>query len=499
MNPLLHALQQQAKNQPQDIVLEGRGIAVSAAELLAQLQSLARFLRGSGAQTIAIYADNSPAWAMVDLVCQLECLHLVPVPTFSSSAQVEHLLWSAGVDTLIYDKGMSAQLPPERRVGAMALSDLTDLSVAKLQPRYMPCVPLNTTKITFTSGSTGKPKGVCLSFEQCLNVAESLAMAINVSRPRHLCLLPLSTLLENIGGIYMPLLAGGNSILVPLGELGMTGSSELDTKRFLAALEHYQPNTLILVPELLAALDTALEQGWQPPESLRFVAVGGARIAPAMVRRVRDKGLPVYECYGLSECASIVSLSSSKYDRLGTSGCMLPNLDVRAREGEIEVSGNNFLGYLDQPATWGLHSVSTGDIGTVDADGYVTIKGRSNNILITSFGRNVSPEWIESELSASRSFLQTLVVGDGRPCCTALLLPVNADASDMEIQAAVDHANAGLPDYARVKQWLRLSEPLTVANGLLTDNGRARREQIQERYAKKIDQLYSENKESMAS
>ena len=497
MNPLLQALQQRAKNQPQDIVLEGQSAGVSAAELLTQLQSLARVLRDSESRTVALYADNSPAWAMVDLACQLESRCLVPVPTFFSSAQVEHLLVSSGVDTLIYDRGLAEQLPPQYQTASRDLPGLPDLFMAKSKPGYLPCVPLNTTKITFTSGSTGKPKGVCLSFSQCLNVADSLARAINIPRPRHLCILPLSTLLENIGGVYVPLLSGGRSIIVSPGELGFTGSSGLNSQRFLAALERYQPNTLILVPQLLAVLDAAMAQGWQPPESLGFVAVGGARVAADMVRRVREKGLPVYEGYGLSECASVVSLNSPGNDRLGTAGRVLPHVHARERDGEIQVHGNTFLGYLDQPATWGLPAVSTGDVGTVDADGYVTIKGRSKNILITSFGRNVSPEWVESELT-SQQFQQAIVLGEGRPSCAALLLPADINATDIEVQAAVDRANASLPDYARVGQWLRLDEPLSTATGLLTENGRPKRAQIQEHYSRQIDQLYSEHEESIA-
>ena len=109
---MLKTLRQRAKNQPQEVVLQGRGAAINAAELLAHLQSLAQVLRDGAARTVALYADNSPAWAIVDLACQLQSRCLVPIPPFFSASQVEHLLSSAGVDTLIYDRELTSRLPP---------------------------------------------------------------------------------------------------------------------------------------------------------------------------------------------------------------------------------------------------------------------------------------------------------------------------------------------------------------------------------------------------
>ena len=468
---------------------------MTATQLLSQLQSIGTLLRDRGAKTVALYADNSPAWAIVDLACQLASLCIVPVPTFFSSSQVDHLLTSAGVDTLIYDIAREATLAARYHRDSVEIAESIGLFIADIVPEKRPGVPLHTAKITFTSGSTGEPKGVCLSSDQCLTVAQSLAYSIDVLRPRHLSMLPLSTLLENIGGIYMPLLTGGTSVLVPPGALGMSGSSGLDSERFLSAFEEYQPNTLILVPQLLLVLVMAVEQGWPAPESLQFIAVGGARVAPELVLRARACGLPVYEGYGLTECASVVSLNCPRYDRPGTSGRVLPHATVQVRDGELEVSGNTFLGYMDQPISWGATLVSTGDVGTVDESGFVTIGGRSKNILITSFGRNVSPEWVESELFASCSIHQAVVVGEGRPCCAALLYPVKVEMTDADIQSVVDRANEELPDYAQIGHWLRLVEPMSVENGLITENGRPRRYEIQEHFARDIDQLYSDIRE----
>ena len=498
MNRLLLALRDRAHNSPSDVVLQGNGVSLSAVDLLGEINCLIEELEKTEVRTIALYADNSPQWAVVDLACQFSGICLIPIPTFFSRAQIDHLLCSAGVELLIFQETLVESLGARHCSHLWPMSSLDGYSVAVLSPVHTASRPEHSSKITFTSGSTGQPKGVCLSVDQCLKVAQSLADAIDVVEPRHLCLLPLSTLLENIGGIYMPLLANGSSVLAAPSELGMMGSSQLSAQRLLQAIEHFQPNTMILVPQLLSVLDTALHNGWRPPRSLAFVAVGGARVAAEMVERVRAKGLPVYEGYGLSETASVVSLNTPAHNRPGTSGKVLPHVSVAARYGELEVSGNAFLGYMNQPESWGLKTIQTGDVGSIDNDGYVAVEGRSKNILISSFGRNISPEWVESELMASGLFHQALVLGDGRPYCVALLLPGDSELNDSAISHAVNAANGTLPDYARVMKWLRLEKQLSALDGLLTDNGRPRRDQIAEYFALQVDQLYQQQPETIA-
>lgn len=498
MNTLLLALQDRARQSPSDIVLEGSDQEMTAVDLLSELDALVEFLTKVEARTVALYADNSPQWAVVDLACQFTDLCLVPVPTFFSTDQVHHLLSSTGVDLLIFQEVLGEKLDVINAKNLLSMPVLEGYQAAVLHPSCTAMRPPHTSKITFTSGSTGQPKGVCLSFKQCLNVARSLAQAVDVAEPRHLSLLPLSTLLENIGGIYMPLLSHGCSVLAAPCELGMSGSSGLSPQGLLQAIERIQPNTMILVPQLLSVLDTAMQAGWHPPQSLTFVAVGGARVASEMIERVRAKGLPVYEGYGLSESASVVSLNTAANNRPGTSGKVLPHVSVVSQKGELIVSGNAFLGYMNQPESWGLHTIQTGDVGSIDSDGYVSVEGRRKNILISSFGRNISPEWVESELMACGLFHQALVLGDERPYCIALLLPGDLEMPDETISKAVQAACITLPDYARVERWLRLDKPLSEADGLLTDNGRPRRDKIAEHFAFRIDKVYDEKTEVYA-
>lgn len=482
------------------ILLEGAGKVLSAAQLVMEVSRLAETLGDLQISALALWADNGPAWIVVDLACQLAGVRLVPLPLFFSSAQVQHGLLSAGVDALASDSSAIEELLPESIKTTIEKIDPTDsqcvgLTLYRLPPQSCQ-VPEGTGKITFTSGSTGEPKGVCLSSGHQLRVAQSLADILNLKAVRHLCLLPLSTLLENVAGVYAPLLSRGQVIAPSLKELGLQGSSKLDISALTSAFSRYQPETVILVPELLRALVLAAKVGWQPPDSLRFVAVGGARVAPDLIQDARACGLPVYEGYGLSECASVVSLNTPEHDLPGSAGLPLPHLKVVAEQGELLVFESGFLGYLNEPESWNRPPVATGDLGSLDADGFVRIEGRKGNRLISSFGRNISPEWVESELLVGSLLAQVVVVGDSRPFCSALLYPLSIDTSEQKIQGWLDAVNQRLPDYARVGEWLRLPRPLTFVDGFLTSNGRPRREEISKFYRAEIDALYKDQQES---
>jgi len=227
----------------------------------------------------------------------------------------------------------------------------------------------------------------------------------------------------------------------------------LDVATLLDCIEQHQPDSLILVPEILKALVVATECGWRPPSSLHFVAVGGGKVATELLRRARFAGLPAFEGYGLSECASVVTLNVPDANHSGSVGRPLPHVRVDIEDGEIVVTGSAFLGYVGQPDTWESGPVHTGDIDHIDDEGFVYVDGRAKSQLITSYGRNVSPEWVESELTATPILQQAVVFGDARPFCVALVHAREASTTDGEIDALIRSTNQRLPDYARIVEW----------------------------------------------
>lgn len=486
MSSVISAIVRHAGLRPGAPALEDRARRIGYRELAARVASLAASLRDSGARTIGLLADNGIDWALADLAALSAGLPIVPLPTFFSATQLGHAIERAGVDLLLTDRpALLVGLP-----GAGTATPFHDsLSVIRLAGSAV-ALPPGTLKITFTSGTTGAPKGVCLGRDAIEAVAVSLCEACCASPDdRHLALLPLPTLLENIGGLYVPLLAGATTVLPPSEEVGLTGSSGVDPMRMLDALASARASSAILVPQLLLALVAARRAGAALPGRLRFLAVGGARVSPRLLAAAQALGLPAFEGYGLSECASVVALNRPGEAQPGSVGRVLPHAEVAiAADGEIRVRGGGFLGYLGEAPRADNEWVDTGDIGRLDADGRLYLSGRRRNVFITAYGRNVSPEWVEGELLLEPAIAQAAVFGEASAVNTAVLV-ARPGVDDAALAAAVAAANRALPDYARVGAWVRADTPFTPANGLLTQNGRPRREAIAAAYRTRIEQL----------
>jgi long-subunit acyl-CoA synthetase (AMP-forming) len=420
-------------------------------------------------------------------------MNLVPLPAFFTPEQMVHAVSASGMRAVFTTEAAHASA-----LGfTEGLASAGPLRLFKSpQPPAPPALPRNGAhKITFTSGTTQAPKGVVLSTEQQLRTASSLAaVTADLGIRRHLCALPLPVLLENVAGAYTALMLGATCVCPTLGDLGVSGATGFDAERLLDAIGYYEPQSVILLPQMLQAMVTRLAARSKPDpriQSLLFVSVGGAKTPATLLVAARQLGLPVYEGYGLTECASVVSVNLPGADRIGTVGKPLPGITVRSTaDGELEVAGRPYVGYLDSTLTEPQQWFATGDLGTIDADGFVTVTGRKKNVLVTSFGRNVSPEWPESLLLESPHVAQAAVFGDGCPYLVAILVAAANETTDTVLESAVTQANLHLPDYARVSSWIRAAEPFTSANGLATANGRIRRDALAQRYAARLDALY---------
>ncbi|MGJ7518026.1 AMP-binding protein [Pseudomonas baetica] len=469
-----------AERRANDIALWGDESTLDYATLYAQILDRQQRLRDENAGVIALALDNGVEAMLWDLAILFEGLTCLTLPPFFSPAQRSHCLAQSQAERVIAGPELESEL---QEAGYEKSGEFWRRHFSSPAP-----LPDGTAKLTFTSGTTGTPKGVCLSADSLLRVARELDQASQPTAPRHhLALLPLAVLLENLG-CYAALYAGATLSLPGQRTLGIQGASGVDVPRLLHCLATRQPESLILVPQLLLMLVNAAEQKAFAPQSLRFAAVGGARVSAELLLRARRAGLAVYEGYGLSECASVVCLNRPGARRPGSVGQPLPHVEVRlADDGEVLIKGSTLLGYLGEaPCTdqwW-----PSGDLGEFDAEGFLYLKGRKKHQYITSFGRNVNPEWVEAELTQRRHIAQAFVYGEAMPRNHALLWPHRPDCTDEQLAAAVAEANEALPDYAQVHCWSRLEQPFTCANGLLTANGRPRREAIVERYRAQLSE-----------
>lgn len=477
MRSVIEAVSRRARRSPGEIAVTDGTAAISYRMLRRTYEELAAKLavRYAGSGAIGLCLDNSPVWVALDLALIQIGRPVVVLPTFFTDAQRQHALAQTGAEILITDRPISGfpHFGTLAILGAELFLYDTGLSAIDL--------PAGTAKVTFTSGTSGQSKGVCLSQHGMETVANALIDTIGADfADIHCAVLQLAVLLENVAGLYPTLIAGGRYHVPPQARIGFAMPFRPDYRLLAQALQGCRATSTILVPEILKGLIGALAADFTTLPEMRLLAVGGANVAEDLLVRAAAIGLPVFQGYGLTEMGSVVALNTPDSNRRGSVGRPLPHIRVDiAADGEILLRPPAFLGYVGDMSAPAC--LSTGDIGRLDETGHLHISGRKSNVLITSFGRNVAPEWVESELLCEPAIGQAIAFGNDRPALGALIVPSSAALKDADIGSAIDAANARLPEYARIRHWAMVP-PFTPANQQMTANGRLRRHVIHEHY-----------------
>jgi long-chain acyl-CoA synthetase len=250
---------------------------------------------------------------------------------------------------------------------------------------------------------------------------------------------------------------------------------------------------------------------------VRLMVSGGAPLSVEVAEFFEAIGIPVLEGYGLTETCAPATVNREGRYRFGTVGHPLPGVEVKiADDGEILIkSPGNFLGYYkDEAATQAAMPdgwLRTGDIGTLDPDGYLVITDRKKDLIITAAGKNIAPQNIEAMLRQHRGISNVCVVGDQRPYCVAL---VTVDLSDLRamnpglpagaedaarhpfveslVAQAIEATNAHLAKYETIKKWRVLAGDFTQDGGEITPTLKLKRRVVAEKYAKEIASLYGD-------
>ncbi|MFZ3565687.1 AMP-dependent synthetase/ligase [Streptomyces sp. BH097] len=415
--------------------------------------------------------------------------------------------------------------------------------------------------LVYTSGTTGDPKGVVLSHRNVIH--ESLMQEQLVPLPEHprsVAYLPMAHIAERVLGIYMPICSGGHVTICPSPDQLLPALQKVRPHGFfgvprvweklttglraqLAALPEEQATALAQVqktalevfrlrsadkgvpPELAEQLETLDELALRPlraaigfDDCLRAFS-GAAPIPTAVLEFLASVGLPVYEVWGLSETTGAATVSTPDVFALGSVGCPGPGIEVKAaKDGELFVRGPVvFAGYLqaDGAIASGTDTegwLPTGDVGTVDSRGIVTVTDRKKELIITAGGKNIAPTRIESLLRAHPLIGQAVAIGDRRRYVTALLVldeeaaPQWARAAGLTtteldelavhprvlaaLDAAVEEANAVLSRVEQVKRYRVLAGPWTTETGELTPKLSLRRRAIDDLHAATIESMY---------
>lgn len=506
--------------------ISGEKLTLNYQQLLAEIEAtnilLPHTLNKAEQKSYAILMDNHPAWAVLDLALMFSQQCSIALPKFFSTEQLYHALLDSQADYLIIDEVMSEQLSEALNASIEAtMVSRTKIIIASKELQLITLkMPLSeqkvrphVAKITYTSGTTDQPKGVLLSEQSILAKTQSLAEASGANSNDHsLSILPLSTLLENIAGLYVPLSKGGSVSLLSPQRIGISGSSQIDAQQLMMTINTIQPTAFIIIPQLLQMFIKLLSSGYQLPASIRFIAMGGAPISLHLLKMAEQLHIPVFEGYGLSEAASVVAVNTPQAHKIGSVGQVLKTHSIKIVaeqssnnassdkledelkaeiEGEIFIKEALFNGYLGEQAIDSQAFYATGDIGKLDSEGFLYITGRKKNIINTSYGRNISPEWIEKELEAIPDIAQSVIVGHAKPYLIAIIVLRNTQLDNSGLSALLNTLNEKLPDYARVNDFIISDTPFTIANNQLTGTGRPRRREIINHFNKQIEALYA--------
>lgn len=412
--------------------------------------------------------------------------------------------------------------------------------------------------IIYTSGTTGEPKGVMLTHGNLVANLEAGSQVLELSQADvALSFLPLShgfermvsyiylftgvsivfaesmeTIARDIGTVQPTVVTGVPRVYEKIqARIVTTGEGASPAKAAIfrwavkagiakarARLTGRTPGTLVSARAAVADRLVFSTIRQRLGGRIRFLVSGSAPLGASVLEFFHGIGLPIVEGYGLTETAPILTVNPANAPRAGTVGRPLPNVELRiAPDGEILARGPNVMtGYYNKPEAtrevlkdgW----FATGDIGALDAEGYLRITDRKKDILVTSGGKNIAPQPIEDVLRRSPLVAEAVVLGDRRRYVAALLVPEftalerrlqglgRPPAARDELvtrpdvialyQEIVDALNRDLSPYERVKRMALLPSEFTVASGELTPTLKVKRRVVEERWRPQIEALY---------
>ncbi|MET0353486.1 MAG: long-chain fatty acid--CoA ligase, partial [Plantibacter flavus] len=523
---------------------------------------------------IGLMCKTRYEWTLIDFAVWFAGALLVPIYETSSPSQVQWILSDSGATSVLVETPdqfarfdeVHGDLPEVSRVWQIDLGDLDKIAAAgvevpdeEIERRRNLAVGSDMATLIYTSGSTGRPKGCILTHSNFVELSRNSAVALKevVSAPGASTLLFITT--AHIFARFIAVLCVHS---------GVKTGHQPDTKQLLPSLGTFKPTFLLAVPRVFekvynsseqkaeaggkgkifrAAAETgiayskALESGSVPfglkvkfrvldrlvlskirtamGGRVRYAVSGSAPLGPRLGHFFHALGIVILEGYGLTETTAPATVNLAQKSKIGTVGPALPGVSLRiADDGEVEVRGINvFKEYWQNPEAtaeafddgW----FRTGDIGSFDSDGFLTITGRKKEIIVTAGGKNVAPAALEDPIRATPVVGQVVVVGDQKPFISALItldtemlpswLANNGQDASMSareaarnpavlaaVQRAIDEANTKVSRAESIRKFVILDEELTEASGHLTPKLSIKRNVILKDFAETIEGMY---------
>ena len=557
---------------------DGDWYGVSTQEFYEEVVALAKGLIAAGitpGQAIGILSRTRYEWVLIDFAIWFAGAVSVPIYESSAPAQIEWILSDSDSVALFIENdehlerfnSIRSSTPRLKQVWRIDSPDFGDLirggekvSDADLQAARAQAELQDLATIIYTSGTTGNPKGCELTHrgfvDHCRNAVAELPEFAN-DRQTSLLFLPMAHVFARFVSVIC-IHAG-----IKVGHLS-------DPKTVAPELAKFKPTFLLAVPRVFekvynaaelraestgkgkifrAAAETAINysRALDTPSGpglglklryrlfdklvfgklraamggrVEFAIAGGAPLGERLGHFFRGLGLVVLEGYGLTETSAAAVIGRAKWQKIGKVGRALPGTGIKiADDGEIWLRGINIMrGYWRNEAATREAFVEdwfrTGDIGTLDEDGFLTVTGRKKEMIITAGGKNVAPALLEDPLRAHPLIGQALVIGDAQPFVGALIsldpemVPVwganNGLEAELtlaeavehplilaELQRVIDAVNATVSQAERIRKFAVLEKELTEASGHLTPSMKIKRARVMADFADSVDKVYS--------
>ncbi|MBK5273428.1 MAG: AMP-binding protein [Desulfuromonadales bacterium] len=437
---------------------------------------------------VLIWGPNSSWWAIAYWGIIIRGAIAVPVDFMSDLGRADSIRSLTKAKVVL-----QSRFKPERMATdtSILLEDLQYL-LEGIQPICEIAIPAaeDTAQLIYTSGTTGNPKGVILTHKNLVANMTQINQQVPIITPEFsfLSLLPLSHMFEQMGGFFTPLYRGAAIVYL----------RTLKPSAIMEALSEEDIHVIMSVPRLMQLLKTTIERELEDkhlsglflrltqlaiklPHGVRrlifypvqkkfgrnftvFVS-GGAPLDPEVFTFWSSMGFTVLEGYGLTETSPVLCVNTMERQVAGSVGPPLPGVQVKIAEKEVLARGDNvFPGYYEneqasRDAFSGDGWFRTGDLGEIDADGWLTIKGREKDLIVTGSGVNVYPDELEAVLNKTAGVKESCVIGVERGASEevhAVLLP---DGSGISPEEIIAQANKNLDSLHQITGYTLWNEP----------------------------------------
>ncbi len=504
---------------------------IAGADVKAAIEAAAQALLAHGVKPgdrVVLVGVNSTRYFVADAAIGLVGATSVPLYYTSPAADVIKLANRSGaVLAFIGTEKLARELPSALDIPLVSLADKQFEGLeswdAFLERKadgsaWQPVSYDDIATIRYTSGTTGKPKGVMFNHAQLSWMGETMPSLLDWktrnSKMRYLSFLPMSHVVEGILVAYAPYYMLTDIEMYFLNDFSLLAETlpKVRPTLFFSVPRFYEKlwdqfATSDIGKRYLAMPNGPAKRAFARVaragllrkaglDKCRQLIVGSAPVSMELLESFRGLGIEIHNAYGVTE-APLIALSRLGENELGSVGALLPDTRVRLNEdGEILVAGPQVTaGYDGQGSCLDEEGFfATGDFGSRSARGNLVIGGRKKELLVTSYGKNVSPEKVETLLKSIPGVSEALLVGDGRPYVTALMW-LEDDATEFsreELDRLVRLKNTQLSHPEQVKRWAVMNGKLSIAQGDLTPNLKLRRSDVAGRLQSTIEALYGE-------